>query len=55
MARSLSLSAFSCSRADMCLRFLVLGIPELSGVLFCTFMSFVFGGISECNNSAFDP
>ena len=58
MARSLSLSAFSCSRADICLRFLVFGSPTLAVVLVCAFVSDFVSFSCETNewsNSVFDP
>ena len=58
MARSLSLSALSRSRADICLRFLVFGSPALAGVFICAFVSeFVSFSweINEWSNSVFDP
>lgn len=58
MARSLSLSALSCSRADICLRFLAFGSPAPTEVLVCAFVS-QFGSFScetnEWSNSVFDP
>lgn len=58
MARSLSLSALSRSRADMCLRFLVFGSPGFAGVLICAFVSMFVScscDINEWSNSVFDP
>lgn len=58
MARSLSLSVLSCSRADICLRFLVFGSPALAAVLVCAFESeFVYFSCetNEWSNSFLVP